>query len=275
MISLPAPTGTFKPMLASSYGPAVDPSGWIVSEKLDGVRAIWTGRELITRNGNTIKAPESLLSLLPVAVCLDGELWIGRGRFQELAGIVRSAGAEESAWSSVRFALFDAPEASDHYLERFKTVQWVAKGVAHGITDQVDGSVPRLFALDQALCSGRRDLEKRFRAIVKAGGEGLILRHPSAPYENRRSPSLLKLKHIESDEAVVIGHEPGKGRLEGLLGSLLLRWRDRVICLGSGIPSSLRITPPAPGAVVTFSFEGLTSLGLPRSASFLTLRNYE
>lgn len=262
-------------MLASSYGPGVDPSGWIVSEKLDGVRAIWTGRELITRSGNVIKAPESLLSLLPSGVCLDGELWIGRGRFQELAGIVRSARTDEAAWSRVRFALFDAPEASGHYLERLKIVQGVAEGVARGITDQVDGSAPRLFALDQSLCSGRRDLEKKFRDIVKAGGEGLILRHPSAPYEGRRSPSLLKLKHLKSDDAVVIGHEPGKGRLEGLLGSLLLRWRDRVICLGSGIPSSLRITPPAPGAIVTFSFEGLTSSGLPRSASFLTLRNYE
>lgn len=273
MIAPPSPSETFKPMLAGSYGPAVDPSGWLLSEKLDGVRAIWTGEALITRNGNAIKAPESLRSRLPVGVCLDGELWIGRGCFQQLAGIARSTSANEAAWSSVRFAIFDAPKAPGGYLERLEVVQ----GVVKGITDQVAGgdTSGRIFALNQVPCSGRRDLREKFRAIVKAGGEGLILRHPSAPYEHRRSPSLLKLKAVESDDAVVVGHEPGNGRLKGLLGSLLLRWRDRIISLGSGIPSSLRITPPAPGAVITFSFEGLTSSGFPRSASFLTLRNYE
>ena len=260
-------------MLATSYGPGIDPTGLLLSEKLDGVRAIWTGQELFTRNGRAIKAPQSLLSQLPANVTLDGELWIERGRFQELAGIVGSTYADESTWSSVHFAVFDAPETSGNYFKRLEVVTQAVQGIVFHLGQIAPKT--RCFALDQVPCLGRRDLKERFRSIVKAGGEGVILRNPSAPYESRRSLSLLKLKRFESDEALVIGHKAGQGRLQGLLGSLLLLWQGRHISLGSGIPSSLRISPPPLGTRVSFSFEGLTTSGLPRSACFLTLRDYE
>ena len=86
MIAPPSPSETFRAMLAGSYGPAIDPSGWLLSEKLDGVRAIWTGSALLTRTGKRIAAPEPLLSLLPDGTALDQVPCSGRRDHLQLRG---------------------------------------------------------------------------------------------------------------------------------------------------------------------------------------------
>jgi DNA ligase-1 len=43
-------------------------------------------------------------------------------------------------------------------------------------------------------------------------------------------------------------------------------------CLGSGFSDAVRHDPPPVGSVVTYRYIGLTSHGLPRSASFLRVR---
>ena len=52
----------------------MDPTGWIMSEKYDGMRLYWNGSNLYTRQGKKVKAPESFTSQLP-GIALDGELW--------------------------------------------------------------------------------------------------------------------------------------------------------------------------------------------------------
>lgn len=64
-----------------------DPVGWWISEKYDGVRAWWTGTKFLSREGNEYHAPEFFKKHLPNVV-LDGELWVGRNKFQETVSIV-------------------------------------------------------------------------------------------------------------------------------------------------------------------------------------------
>eukprot|EP01126_Amoeba_proteus_P021253 TRINITY_DN2152_c0_g1_i5.p1 TRINITY_DN2152_c0_g1~~TRINITY_DN2152_c0_g1_i5.p1 ORF type:complete len:459 (-),score=79.09 TRINITY_DN2152_c0_g1_i5:847-2223(-) len=59
----------FQPSLLS------DPTGWYISEKFDGVRALWNGSAFISKNGNVIAVPSSFTKTLPSNVVLDGELW--------------------------------------------------------------------------------------------------------------------------------------------------------------------------------------------------------
>ena len=42
-----------------------DPTGYFMSEKLDGMRCIWDGSTLRARTGNTINAPSKLVAQLP------------------------------------------------------------------------------------------------------------------------------------------------------------------------------------------------------------------
>ena len=77
-------------LLANVLGPNVDVTQYLVSEKYDAVRAIWDGKTLKFRSGRAAAAPARFLAKLPPAA-LDGELWLARGRFDDLSAIVRKA----------------------------------------------------------------------------------------------------------------------------------------------------------------------------------------
>jgi DNA ligase-1 len=63
-------------LLAEAWHGASDVAGWWLSEKLDGVRGYWTGRQFQSRQGNAFHAPDWFTAGLP-PVPLDGELWLG------------------------------------------------------------------------------------------------------------------------------------------------------------------------------------------------------
>jgi len=81
--------GGIQVMLAKNYDPEkVDPTGWYMSEKLDGVRCYWDGKAMYTRNGHLFYPPDFFKAALP-KMALDGELWSGRDAFQKIVSIVR------------------------------------------------------------------------------------------------------------------------------------------------------------------------------------------
>jgi DNA ligase-1 len=69
--------------LAEAYKPEKHAvSGYVVSEKLDGMRCIIRGGSAYSRQGNLIHTPSYFLEGIAADACLDGELFLGRGRFQ-------------------------------------------------------------------------------------------------------------------------------------------------------------------------------------------------
>jgi DNA ligase 1 len=88
----PAPADALTPLLAGVYDGQVDPALCLVGEKYDGVRALWDGHVLRHRSGRAVAAPASFLATLP-RESLDGELWLGRGRFDEVSAIAFSSAA--------------------------------------------------------------------------------------------------------------------------------------------------------------------------------------
>ncbi|HEY9541394.1 MAG TPA: DNA ligase, partial [Luteimonas sp.] len=95
-------------MLATGYQDDVDASRYWVSEKLDGVRGRWDGHALWTRGGHRVHAPAWFTEGWP-PVPMDGELWLGRGRFEDTSGTVRAGDANDPAWRRMRFMVFDLP----------------------------------------------------------------------------------------------------------------------------------------------------------------------
>jgi DNA ligase-1 len=84
------PALALEPLLAKNAQAGIDPKPYLVSEKLDGVRALWDGTALRFRSGRVVAAPAWFLAGLPKTP-LDGELWMGRRSFDVLSGIVRRA----------------------------------------------------------------------------------------------------------------------------------------------------------------------------------------
>lgn len=249
-------------LLANVWTPSVDPSGWWMSEKYDGVRGFWDGKNLRTRNGNPIYAPDYFLAELPAGIALDGELWLGRGKFEETSSTVLSDKPDER-WKQVRFMVFDAPKAGGTFEERVKFIA---------------STLPAKNAFVKPViherCKNAAHLIAERDRIVALGGEGLMLRKPESAYEAGRSPTLLKVKPADDAEAKVIAHLPGKGKYEGKLGSLRVRSEDgREFSIGAGITDAQRETPPPIGSVITYRHRGLTAKGLPRFPSFLRIRS--
>lgn len=249
-------------MLARVYRAGRSVDGFWVSEKLDGVRARWDGARLVSRGGEVIMAPPWFTAGWP-ADPLDGELWIARGRFEDTLSAVRPLVPDDAAWRAVRFMVFDMPAHGGRFTERLEAI---AAAVA-----RVDR--PWLQAVAQFRVPDEASLMARLAAVERAGGEGLMLHHGDARYEARRSDDLLKLKSHDDAEARVVGHVPGRGRLQGRMGALWLETPEgRRFKLGTGFTDARRADPPPLGALVTYRFRGLTERGLPRFASFVRVR---
>jgi DNA ligase-1 len=252
-------------LLASADGPHIDPSRYLVSEKYDGVRALWDGTTLRFRSGRRVPAPGDFLRRLP-AVRLDGELWLGRGRFDALSGLVRTEPPDEAAWRAVRYMVFDLPGAPGGFAERSAAL--AALVAAQGW--------PALQAVPQRRVADRSELMRLLDETVRAGGEGLMLHRADATATATvgRSDVLVKLKPQLDAEARVVGHRPGRGKYEGQLGALLVETPDgRRFALGSGLSDAERQDPPPLGSIVTYRYRDLTPGGLPRFATFLRVRD--
>src|SRR2546423_5132211 len=108
-------------LLAQSWDNAADLSGWWMSEKLDGVRAYWDGKQFLSRLGNRYYAPDWFVDGLP-EIPLDGELWIDRKKFQRTVSIVRRQDKSD-LWKEVRYLVFDAPAITGGFEGRLEFVR--------------------------------------------------------------------------------------------------------------------------------------------------------
>jgi DNA ligase-1 len=270
--TLPAPNaqaGTgmaWRPQLAREARPDIDPRGYLVSEKLDGVRALWDGQQLRFRSGGLISAPPAFTAALP-PLAMDGELWLARGAFETLVGTVRTLQPDDTAWRGVTYQVFDLPTQPGPFAERAAALSRLAGQRSAGQT--------RVWAaVEQHVVADNAALGARLHSVVAAGGEGLMLHRADAVHLGMRSGALLKLKPTADAEAQVLAHVQGKGKHHGRSGALQVRCSDgHVFNLGTGFSDAQRADPPAIGRWVTFTYNGRTEAGVPRFARFLRVRD--
>lgn len=247
-------------LLAHTWENDVDLTDWWMSEKLDGVRAYWDGKQFISRQGNVYHAPDFFVAGLP-EVPLDGELWMGRKAFQRCVSIVRRQDKSD-LWKSIRFLVFDLPGAGGPFEERLEQLRDCLSPV-HSEFAEIH---------EHARCRGLDHLREELARVESLGGEGLMLRQPGSRYEVGRSPTLLKVKTFHDAEARVVEHLPGTGRHKGRLGALGVVLPDGTpFSIGTGFSDAERERPPAIGSVVTFRYQELSDRGVPRFPSFVRL----
>ncbi len=250
-------TGPRALLLANNWTPKVDPTGWWVSDKLDGIRAYWDGQGgLWSRLGKRfVKAPQAWLAQLPVDVPLDGELYLGPLRFNDTVRAVKGC----DGWQELRYVVFDAPADPQGYENRIRHAaeQW------RDVTPVVE-------------CNGLEHLWSALREAEAKGLEGIMLRQPESLYVGKRSRTLLKVKSFVDTEATVVAHIPGKGKHIGRLGALHCLLDDGTpFNVGTGFTDVERSDPPDIGSRVTVKYQELTPAGVPRFPTFVTVRDYE
>ena len=249
-------------LLAQNFNDAIDPSAYLVSEKLDGVRALWDGKTLRFRSGRAIQAPDWFIADFP-AHPLDGELWMGRRKFDRLSGAVRRDSPRDADWRQISYQVFEWPQAPGTFSERVAALQ----------ISVARANLRWLQLVPQSRIANRQALQAKLQQVVHGGGEGLMLHRADALWQTGRTDALLKLKPQYDAEAKVIAHLPGKGKYQGMCGALLVESPDgQRFRLGSGMSDAQRRAPPPVGSVVTYRYRERTPKGLPRFASFLRVR---
>jgi len=229
--------------------------GWLVSEKLDGIRAVWDGYQFWSRSGNLINVPDSFIRDFP-QVTLDGELYGGRQNFDTTSGIVRTKNGTYEQWQTLNFHVFDCPDMAQlQYTERYGYLQKLIQGRCH-------------LKLCEQTPINKADIPEKLAQCIAEGGEGLMLRRPDSLYEFKRTSSLLKVKQMHDAEAVVIGYEDGTGKYRGLCGSLMCEYRGKMFKCGSGLTDEQRANPPKIGTKITFGYFEIGTSGVPRFPTF-------
>lgn len=248
-------------MLATKWQPHDDPTDWWMSEKYDGVRGYWNGKQMLTRGGEIIVLPTALRAALPTFP-LDGELWAGRGRFEATLAAVRDK-QPGTGWQEIRYLVFDAPQKAGRFEARLQAIE-------HWLAQQAPSSIG---IATQTRCLGRAHLQQTLDTIEVNGGEGVMLRAANSPYQAGRSKFLRKYKRFDDGEAQVVGYNPGKGKYTDMVGSLKVELSDgRRFAVGSGMSDAQRRNPPPIGSIITFKHHGWTRHHKPRFPVFWRIR---
>ena len=245
----------------STYEDSIDISNWYMSEKLDGIRAYWDGKELFSKNKNKIFAPSWFTKDFP-PFPLDGELWTKRGDFENIQSIVLSQ-QESQNWESVTYNIFEVPNANGDFKTRVDFLEnYLKKNPNRYIK-----------IIPQIVCKDKNHLNKFLKELLENGAEGVIIKNPNLSYETGRTNNSLKVKEFLDDEGKVIAHNFNK---DGSFKSLKIELKNKTVFnLGGGFKKEDRLNPPKIGQFVTFKYYGLTKNGKPKFASFLRVREVE
>ena len=250
-------------------------SGWLASEKLDGVRAYWDGENLLSRQGKKLNTPRSFTKNFP-KFALDGELYAKELKFEEIQATVMDKLPNEKAWQRLKFHIFDVPEASGGLLDRLEVLAKFLKNEPN----------ENLIIIKQIKMRDNAQFLKFTEDIIAKGGEGAVVRDPNTPYERKRSKNALKFKKFKDAECKIIAINKGSGKYSKAAGSLTckaLGGKDKeekagepkpgtIFKIGSGLSDEQRTNPPKIGSIITYKFQNLSSYGKPRFPIFLRVR---
>lgn len=289
------------------------PINWYISEKWDGIRAIWDGEKFVSRGNNAGNpkvysyVPPYFIELMPPGIALDGEIWIGRGEFSKASRLstlkigrtYKTSKELNALWigkdnvTSVKYKVFDLPNSTQNFEHRYLLLQDLIKNRIL-LWNKIKSKYKISFDIDcplqlttQTKIVSMEQLISTYNNLTSIGAEGVMLRAPNSPYEQKRSKYLLKYKIKEDAEAVVIEYLLGTGRLKGLLGSLKCelivdgKLSGINFNLGSGFsdeqrteyndPKSINYIPI--GSIISFSFMELSKDSVPRHPVYKGIRD--
>ena len=228
-----------------------------MSEKLDGIRAYWDGKHLLTRQGKVINAPKWFLKDYP-PFAIDGELWTKRGDFENISSIVRDK-VPSKKWKEIKHYIFEVPHAKGNLFDRLKKVK------------PYEGKYIKI--IPQIPIKSKKHMKEFLKQVEKKGGEGVVVRDPNTPYISKRTSKALKVKSFLDTECQVIGYTKGKGKYKNMVGALVCRLKNGTIFkVGSGLKDKQRKNPPKIGSIITFKYKEMTKYGKPRFPVFLRVR---
>lgn len=232
-------------------------TNWVMSEKLDGIRAYWDGKHLLSRSGKIIHAPKWFIKDYPDFE-IDGELWTKRDDFDNISSIVRDK-IPSNKWHEIKHYIFEVPNAKGGLFQRLEKVK------------PYENEYIRV--LQQIIIKNKQHQKNYFNEIISKKGEGIVVRDPNALYINKRTSKALKVKKFQDTECEITGYTEGKGKYIDKVGAIICQLPSKIsFKIGSGIDDTFRNNPPKIGTTITFKYQNMTKNGKPRFPIYLRIR---
>jgi DNA ligase 1 len=218
-------------MLAAKYDPKknVDFPYWS-QPKLDGIRCLVSEDGMQSRNGKPLlssphirEALQSFFDEFP-DVILDGELYsmVLRDSFEEIISLARKTKPKqedlEKSAKMIEYHVYDVilpdqPEAT--YAERMAFIE-----------QHIKDKFSMVEVVPTIAVNSTEEVEQKLGDYLESGYEGQMLRDHTAPYEHRRSKSLIKHKTFLESEFLILDIVEGKGNYAGMAKSLKIQLPD-------------------------------------------------
>lgn len=248
---------------------------WI-SEKLNGIRAIWNPAE---QRFNTKKGKfwhhwmtqKIWCYHLPPNIAVDGEFFV---RGLSLGQLTSRASVKLLAdpGAPLEYHVYDVHSNGMTVEQRMETLKRI-----------LTNSPAHVKLLDQTYCDTLQQVNNIAIELGLKNSEGLVARTAGYTYAaGCISPYMQKLKFMQDDDVTVIGFTEGKGKFRGTLGAMQVRdGEGRVFDIGGGCMKNTdrhevwQNQEKYLGQLATIEFPYRTELLIPHQAQFKSWRNYE
>lgn len=228
---------TFDVMLAEKYFDAPErylPEGteFTLTTKLDGVRCVCIyyiegNVEFFTRQGQPIEGlnqlTEDVLRFLRPGYVYDGELLLKAPYVMESKDLYRATVKEtnkDGNKENLIFNVFDVIDANEFKQGSSVSSYKQRKQFLYNIFNPYlkIGYLKLVENLYQGI--DQSQIQYWLDTITNKGGEGIMININNAPYECKRTRTLLKVKKMQTMDLRVVGMEEGEGVNKGRLGAL-------------------------------------------------------
>lgn len=272
-----------KPMLAKKYLDYEEDIKYPVfaQPKLDGIRCIVTTQGLLSRKNEPLLACPHIHKLL-VPLCalygirFDGELYNHhlKDDFNAIQSFVmKKAPTKEDVKATegvIYYYCYDLLDTTRTFSERQALLKdiWLTHNVEINSHFVLVGTTK---------IENKSELDSHYESVLRAGYEGQMVRL-DAPYEHKRSSTLLKRKNFEDAEFPIAYVEEGVGNRSGMVGRVTLKLPDGRT-FGAGVKGGVEVNrfllsnkDKLPGKMATIVYQNLTPDGIPRFPVFKALR---
>lgn len=220
-----------------------------LSQKCNGNRASFYRGRLISRQGKEFTGMQHIISdlqQLRIGWFYDGELIrknidnLSDGEnFRVGTGIINS---DAESKNEIKFVIFDYfheseipnKQSNDKYKVRKKMLNGLRKTIEEKRLQNIEVVTMVYEGTDQS------QIMKWLDYAIEQGWEGLML-NKDAAYKCKRTTDLIKIKKFYNMDLPIVEVLEGEGRLKGTLGSLVVKYKENTVNVGSGFDDKTRI----------------------------------
>lgn len=241
---------TFEVQLAEKFNEKlIENRVMYVTEKLDGIRAIYIDGEFKSRKGKIINGldhiKDDIEKITPADIVLDGELvFVSKDSIDRDANFritTKIVNSNMEKKLDIQYKVFDTLTVDEFKRGESYSLYSERREILNRLNTNINTLQLKNISIVPLLAQTREldEVYNLLHDIEQTGSEGLMVNF-NEPYKCKRHSGILKMKTMQSIDLEIIGVEEGQGENKGILGNILVNYKDNIVAVGTGFSKHLR-----------------------------------